>query len=71
MGWVGNVFLILGLLFLSPKTKWPFICTIVGEVIWSVYSYQTSQWDMMFICVVFAMLSVKNFLKWDQLNDTP
>lgn len=64
MGWFGNAFLIVGLWYLHPRRRWPFLMTAVGESIWTVRSVCLGYIDMAFICGLFAYLSVRNFRRW-------
>jgi nicotinamide riboside transporter PnuC len=66
LGWIGNIFIIIGLFFLNKKTRWPFIFSIIGEAIYIYYSYSLGLYNMTFICVVFAALAARNFFKWSE-----
>lgn len=66
IGWLGNAFVIAGLWFLSPHSRWPFLATAVGELIWAVRSWQIGQPDMLLICVLFAGLALRNYWRWDR-----
>lgn len=66
LGWVANIFLLVGLWFLGKDRRWPFLLTFVGETVWLVAILTSTlvMWDMAFICVVFAMLALNNWRKW-------
>lgn len=65
-GWIGNIFLILGAVFLGDKWKYAFLFVFFGELIWSYRVYRQKQWDMLFICVIFGLLALRNFLMWNE-----
>ena len=64
MGWIGNVILVLGLWLVGNKKRSCFLYTVVGETIWSAYAVHNQQWDLATICALFAMLALRNFIKW-------
>lgn len=63
-GWIGNVFLILGAVLLGEKTRYAFLFVFTGEVVWSLKTLRMRQWDMLFICVTFGVLALRNFIVW-------
>lgn len=64
MGWIGNVILILGLWSVGNKVRSCFIYTVIGEVLWVIYAVHNRQWDLVTICAVFAVMAIRNFIKW-------
>jgi hypothetical protein len=64
MGWIGNIFLIIGLWLIGYKKRVAFIFTIIGESIWIYYSINSNQLDLAFICLLFAILAGRNFFMW-------
>lgn len=64
MGWLGNFFLIWGTSTLDPKKRWPFLLLALGEIAWFFESLIINRWDMIFLCVVFTILAIRNYLKW-------
>lgn len=69
MGWIGNIFLIIGVFFINQKTRWPFLFMAVGEAIWFAYSMNMHKADMAFICFLFCILATRNFFKWRVSNE--
>lgn len=64
MGWVGNVFLIIGLWLVGDKARKAFIFSVIGESIWIYYAMDKKMYDLAFICVIFALLALRNWIKW-------
>jgi nicotinamide riboside transporter PnuC len=64
LGWIGNVFLISAMLLLGRKWRHAFLLTAVGEVIWCASSALIGRWDMISLCVLFAILAVRNWWVW-------
>lgn len=64
MGWVGNVFLILGLVLAGRKWKHAYAWTVAGEVLWLIESAKLVRWDMIVLCAVFAVIAAWNWWQW-------
>lgn len=64
MGWVGNAFIVSGSWCLGNKWRHAFLLSIVGECFWIVQALKQGQTDLAFICVVFCVLALRNWLKW-------
>ena len=63
-GWAANAVLFSGLWFVGNRLWWAFLLTIVGEVVWVVIAVNRHQYDLAAICAVFALLALRNLLKW-------
>ncbi len=63
-GWGANVVLFSGLWFVGNRLWWAFLLTAVGEVVWVVIAWNRGQIDLAAICAVFALVAVRNLLKW-------
>ena len=68
MTWLANALLIWGLILIGGKNRTGFFCTFLGEAIWIVASWDCGRWDMLSICVVFAVLAAVNWLRWGDTN---
>ena len=64
MGWLGNVFICGGLWGIGNKWRPAFLLSIAGELCWMLASYQLAQWDLFFICGVFAALAARSYVRW-------
>lgn len=63
-GWLGNIFIVIGLWFVGDRKRSAFIFTIIGELIWAGYAMHLGMWDLAIICLVFALLALRNWFKW-------
>lgn len=64
VGWIGNIFIIIGLWKAGDKSRNAFIFSVIGEVIWVAYALYCNMYDLAFVCVIFGLIAVRNFLKW-------
>lgn len=64
LGWIANVFLVFGLWLAGNRWPYAFALTAIGELLWAVKTYRLRQWDMLFICVAFALLAMRNLWLW-------
>ena len=71
MGWLGNIFLVVGIWLIGCKLRVGFLFALVGELWWTLYARRTDQWSLLFICVVFDVIYVINYWKWgkDDMTD--
>jgi hypothetical protein len=70
IGWIGNVILIAGQYSVGNRARYAFLMIALGELIWVGASALKSSPSMMFICFVFALLSIRNFIKLDKDKKT-
>ena len=64
LGWFGNIFIVVGLWYIGNQKRWAFLLTTLGEVIWILHSYLMGQNDLMVICILFAALQFRGWLKF-------
>lgn len=64
MGWVGNIFLVIGIWLVGYKNRKAFIFSVLGESIWLAYSIKREMYDLAFICVIFGGLAIRNWYLW-------
>ncbi len=64
MGWLGNIFIVIGIWLVGDKKRSAFIFSIIGESVWTVYALQRGMYDLAAICGVFAALAIRNWFKW-------
>jgi hypothetical protein len=62
--WAGNALICLGLWYMGARKWWAFAFSLVGESVWVLYSFQHRLWSLAFICAVFAVLALRNLVKW-------
>jgi hypothetical protein len=64
IGWIGNILIAVGLWGIGSKKRSAFLWSIVGESVWVFYSLTIGMYDLAAICVVFALLALRNWIKW-------
>jgi len=65
MGWLANCVLLFGMWGLGEKDRRSFQYLALGELLWAVRGWQTSQWDLMLIGIVFGAVAIRNWRKWE------
>lgn len=71
MGWLGNIFLIVGQWGVGDRRRASFLLLFAGEAIWFAYSCYLRMWDMAFICGVFSLIMLRNFSAWKKPESSP
>jgi hypothetical protein len=66
LGWAGNVLLCLGIWEIGNRRRRAHLITVVGEAAWIIKSFSVGQYDLAFICCVFAVLAFRCWVKWGQ-----
>lgn len=64
LGWIGNVFIVLGLWGIGNRRRGAFLFSVVGELFWIAAAVGRGQFDLAVICVVFAVLALRSYVKW-------
>lgn len=64
LGWIGNVFIVVGLWGVGNRDRRAFLASCVGEALWIANAYARSDWALASICVVFFAMAVRGYLKW-------
>jgi len=64
LGWIGNVFIVIGLWKIGSKKRNAFLFSIVGELTWMIKSMWIHQYDLAFITMVFFLLAIRSYIKW-------
>lgn len=66
LGWIGNFFIVSGLWGIGNKVRRAFLLSVVGESLWvaNALSKTPVDWALASICVVFAVLAVRSYVKW-------
>lgn len=64
LGWIGNAFIVAGLWGVGNKRRGAFILTGIGEVIWVVRAILQPDYALAAICIVFAVLAVRSYVRW-------
>lgn len=67
--WIANFILIAGQLAIGNKHKWGFLLVALGEFIWIAASIALWQPAMIFICVIFGSLAIRNYYEWTRKKE--
>lgn len=69
VGWIGNFFIIVGIVLLAYKFRVGFLFGVVGNALWGLKGYQISEYDLVTLEVIIVILqsfSYFNWLKYDR-----
>ena len=66
MGWIGNIFIVIGLWTAGNKWKYAFIFSAIGETIWTIYAFRIGMIDLAVVCIIFALIAIRNIFKWNK-----
>ncbi len=64
IGWLATFILCYGLWLTGNMRRAGFVYALVGEVIWTVIAIERRMWDLAFVCGVFALLAIRNWIAW-------
>jgi hypothetical protein len=64
IGWIGSIFLALGVVATGYRRRWGFLIGAWGESLWVWKAYATDQFDLLVICVLFVILYLNNWRLW-------
>lgn len=64
LGWLGNIFIVIGLWKIADKWRNAFLFSIVGESAWIAKSLITQDYALAFICTVFNIMAFRSYIKW-------
>lgn len=64
LGWIGNVLLIWGIWEIGNRKRKAHVITVFGETAWIIKSVALAQYDLAVICLVFAALAGRAWVKW-------
>lgn len=63
-----NLLIVAGLWFAGSRKRWAFLLTAAGEAAWTAYSAYGGMWDLTWICAVFTVIGVVNFVRWGKAS---
>ena len=64
LGWIGNVFIVVGLWGVGNKSRRAFLASIVGESFWILNATLRHDSALTAICVVFLVMAIRGYIKW-------
>lgn len=69
LAWLGNILIIVGLYKIGNKQRSAFIWSICGESAWTASAILAENWALAFICTVFNVMALRNWIKWGADED--
>lgn len=66
IGWIGNVFIVLGLYGIGDKRRNAFFFTIAGECCYIVHTFLNGDWAIFAAAWIFLAMAVRGYVKWGQ-----
>ena len=64
LGWIGNLFLIIGLFTLATKWRPANLFLALGDGLWTIYGIWLGFLDIAAICGLFTILSLRVWWLW-------
>lgn len=64
LGWIGNVFIVLGLWGVGNRARNAFLLSAAGEAFWIANAGLRGDWALGSICVVFFLMALRSYVKW-------
>lgn len=70
LGWIGNVFIIIGIVLIAYRLRLGFIASCVGNTLWLAKAVATNQYDLTTIQVIIVSLQIFSWWKWRNVGPT-
>lgn len=64
LGWLIAAIALLALYALTNKQRWGWIAYLAGQVASMVLYYRLALWGLFFVNIIFAVVSVRGYIKW-------
>lgn len=64
LGWVGNLFIVVGLWGVGNRSRTAFVVSALGEACWVSNAVARKDWALASICVVFLLMAVRSYVLW-------
>jgi len=68
LGWIGNIFILIGMWQVGNRWRHAFFFSIVGESFYVARSYYAQDWALFWICNIFLLMALRAWVKWGQDN---
>ncbi len=63
-GWAGNCLLCWSAWEIGNHRRFAHLLGVGGELCWIIKSLVFAQYDLAFVCIMFATLSARSWIKW-------
>lgn len=64
MGWIGNVFIVVGAWNVGHKRRWAFLLSMIGGCCWIAEGTRIGRLDLIAIESLMFLMALRNFIKW-------
>jgi len=69
IGWIANVFILLGIGMIAYKKRSGFIMGTIGNTLWCVKGFQTGQVDLITIEMIIVVLQLFSYINWKRQDE--
>lgn len=66
IGWVANIFLIIGYYMIAKQNHHGFALSAVGDVLWAYEGVIANRLDLFVVCVLFTVIAIMGWWQWDR-----
>ena len=64
LGWIGNIFFILGLIFISQKNMMGFVCCIIANALYVGQSMILDNISLFWLSILLIILNIYSIYNW-------
>jgi len=64
LSWILAAIGIVGVYISGKKNRWGWALGTLYQLLWIVYAYFTAQYSFIIVCIVYAVIYIKNFFEW-------
>jgi hypothetical protein len=68
LGWIGNLFIVIGLWGVGNKWRPAFLFNMLGESFYIWRSYIVGDWALFAVCWIFMFMAGRAYWKWGQID---
>lgn len=68
IGWIGNIFILIGLVLVSYRRRSGFVHGCVGNSLWIVKASLTDQYDLLTIEIIIVIIQIFAWYNWGRIN---
>lgn len=70
LGWIGNIFIIIGILMVAYKMRSGFLFGCIGNTLWLAKGVITDQYDLIAIEALIVILQAFSWWNWRNVGTT-
>jgi hypothetical protein len=67
LSWLSTCIFLIGAFAIGNKRRWAFVCFFAAEIMLVFYSIHIRAWAVVVVGVMFAVMAVRNYLRWGKL----